>query len=104
MYENTNTLAEGKQKVIQVGHTGQKSIAYKIIKYNGKTISKTVLSKDTYKPMNRIIQVGTKKGNNTPNNQSNNNQNNNNQSNNNQSNNNQNNNIPSNTVETNQPN
>ena len=104
VYENTNTLAEGKQKVIQVGHTGQKSIAYKIIKYNGKTISKTVLSKDTYKPMNRIIQVGTKKGNNTPNNQSNNNQNNNNQSNNNQSNNNQNNNIPSNTVETNQPN
>lgn len=61
VYENNNTLAEGKQKVVQTGHTGQKSIAYKTVKYNGKTISKTVLSKDTYQPMNRIIQVGTKK-------------------------------------------
>ena len=60
VFEKTSSLAEGKQKVIQVGHTGQKSIAYKIVKYNGKVISKTVLSKDTYKPMNRIVQVGTK--------------------------------------------
>ena len=61
VFEKNSNLEEGKQKVIQVGHTGQKSIAYKIVKYNGKTISKTVLSKDTYKPMNRIVQVGTKK-------------------------------------------
>lgn len=61
VYENNSSLAEGKQKVIQKGHSGLKSIAYKIVKYNGKTISKTVLSKDTYKPMDRIIQVGTKK-------------------------------------------
>lgn len=61
VYENNNTLEEGKQKVVQTGHTGQKSIAYKTVKYNGKTISKTVLSKDTYKPMDRIVQVGTKK-------------------------------------------
>ena len=60
-YEKTSTLEEGKQKVIQKGFNGRKSIAYKIIKENGKTISKTVLSKDTYKPMNRIVQVGTKK-------------------------------------------
>lgn len=61
VYENNSSLAEGKQKVIQKGHSGLKSIAYKIVKYNGKTISKTVLSKDTYKPMDRIVQVGTKK-------------------------------------------
>ena len=61
VYENNSSLAEGKQKVIQKGHSGLKSIAYKIVKYNGKTISKTVLSKDTYKPMNKIVQVGTKK-------------------------------------------
>lgn len=61
VYENNSDLAEGKQKVVQKGHSGLKSIAYKIVKYNGKTISKTVLSKDTYKPMNRIVQVGTKK-------------------------------------------
>lgn len=60
-YENNSNLEEGKEKVIQKGYTGKKSIAYKILKYNGKTISKTVLSKDTYKPMNRIVQVGTKK-------------------------------------------
>lgn len=61
LYENNSNLEEGTQKVIQKGYDGKKSIAYKIIKYNGKTISKTVLSKDTYKPMNQIIQVGTKK-------------------------------------------
>lgn len=60
-YENNSSLPEGKEKVIQKGYTGKTSIAYKILKYNGKTISKTVLSKDTYKPMNRIVQVGTKK-------------------------------------------
>lgn len=61
VYEKNSSLAEGQEKVIQKGHSGQKSIAYKTIKYNGKTISKTVLSKDTYQPMNRIIQKGTKK-------------------------------------------
>lgn len=61
VYENNSNLAEGQQKVIQKGHSGLTSIAYKIVKYNGKTISKTVLSKDTYKPMNKIVQVGTKK-------------------------------------------
>lgn len=61
VYKENSSLAEGTEKVIQKGYTGKKSIAYKILKYNGKTISKTVLSKDTYKPMDRIIQVGTKK-------------------------------------------
>jgi len=61
VYENNSSMEEGKEKVIQKGYDGKKSIAYKIIKYNGKTISKTVLSKDTYKPMAKIIQVGTKK-------------------------------------------
>jgi len=61
VYEENSELEEGKQKVIQNGYDGKKSIAYKTVKHNGKTISKTVLSKDTYKPMNQIIQVGTKK-------------------------------------------
>lgn len=60
-YQDNNTLAEGKQKIIQKGHNGYKSKAYKIVKYNGKVISKTLLSSDTYKPMNRIIEKGTKK-------------------------------------------
>lgn len=61
VYEKNSSLDEGKEKVIQKGYIGRTSIAYKILKYNGKTISKTVLSKDTYKPMNRIVQIGTKK-------------------------------------------
>lgn len=61
VYQNNSSLAEGKQKVIQVGHTGLKSKAYKIVKYNGKIISNTLLSADTYQPMNRIIEKGTKK-------------------------------------------
>lgn len=60
-YENNSSLAEGKQKVIQNGHNGYKSKTYKIIKYNGKVITKTLLSSDTYQPMNRIIEKGTKK-------------------------------------------
>ena len=66
VYEKNSSLPEGTEKVIQKGYTGSKSIAYKILKYNGKTISKTVLSKDTYKPMNKIVQVGTKKVNTQP--------------------------------------
>lgn len=61
VYEDTNALEEGKQKVIQKGYNGYKSKAYKIVKYNGKVISNTLLSADTYQPMNRIIQRGTKK-------------------------------------------
>ena len=61
VYENNSSLEEGKEKVIQKGYNGKKSIAYKILKINGNTISKTVISKDTYKPMNRIVEIGTKK-------------------------------------------
>lgn len=60
-YQDNSTLAEGKQKIIQKGHNGYKSKAYKVVKYKGKIISKTLLSSDTYKPMNRIIEKGTKK-------------------------------------------
>lgn len=61
VYEKNASLSEGKEKVIQKGHSGLKSVAYKTIKYNGTVISKNVLSKDTYKPMDRIVQIGTKK-------------------------------------------
>lgn len=62
VYENNSSLEEGTEKVIQSGYVGKTSIAYKIVKNpDGSIKSKTVLSKDTYKPMNRIVQVGTKK-------------------------------------------
>lgn len=61
VYQDNNSLAAGKEKVVQSGYNGLKSKAYKIVKYNGKTISKTLLSSDTYQPMDRIIERGTKK-------------------------------------------
>ena len=60
-YQDNPDLAEGKEKVVQVGHNGMKSKAYKVVKYKGKTISKTLLSADTYQPMNKIVDRGTKK-------------------------------------------
>jgi vancomycin resistance protein YoaR len=56
-----SSLAEGTQNVLVKGVNGYKSITYKILKLNGVTVSKTVLSEDTYKPMTREVEVGTKK-------------------------------------------
>ena len=61
VYQNTNSMEEGKQKIIQKGYNGYKSITYKITKQNGKIINKETLSSDTYLPMNKIVMVGTKK-------------------------------------------
>ena len=60
-YETNNNLKSGEQKVIQNGMNGVKSITYKILKLNGKEVSSTVLSTDTYDPMNKIIQKGPTK-------------------------------------------
>ena len=60
-YENDPTLEEGKEVVEQSGYTGCTSEAYRILKLNGEVVSKTLLSKDTYDPMTKIIRRGTKK-------------------------------------------
>ncbi len=60
-YENDSTLEEGKEEVEQSGYNGCTSEAYRILKLNGEVVSKTLLSKDTYNPMTRIIRRGTKK-------------------------------------------
>lgn len=59
--ENDKSLAAGQEKVTQGGMNGCKSITYKILKLNGKQVSSTVLSSDTYDPMNKIIKVGPSK-------------------------------------------
>lgn len=59
-YENDSSLDEGKEVVEQSGYTGCTSEAYRILKSNGEVIFKTLLSKDTYDPMTRIIRRGTK--------------------------------------------
>ena len=60
-YEDDPTLEEWKEVVEQSGYTGCTSETYRIIKLNGEVVSKTLLSKDTYDPMTRIIRRGTKK-------------------------------------------
>lgn len=60
-YIEDNTLAQGKEIVEQAGYNGCTSETYRILKLNGKVISKTLLSKDTYDPMQRIVRKGIKK-------------------------------------------
>lgn len=60
-YIEDSSLAQGKEVVEQSGHNGCKSEAYRILKLNGQVVSKTLLSRDTYDPMQRIVRRGTKK-------------------------------------------
>ena len=55
-----NQLPKGETITTQKGVNGYKSEAYRILKQNGRIISKTLLSKDSYNPLQEIIQVGTK--------------------------------------------
>lgn len=58
--QQDGSLAVGKTKVIQSGAYGYTSVAYKTVKLNGKVISKTLLSEDSYGSTPKIIAVGTK--------------------------------------------
>lgn len=60
-YTEDPTMEEGKEVVKQKGMNGCKSEAYKVLILNGQVISKTLLSKDTYNPMQRLVVKGTKK-------------------------------------------
>lgn len=59
-YIETNTLEKGVENEIQKGVNGYKSEAYRILRLNGQVISKTLLSKDSYNPLQRIVEKGTK--------------------------------------------
>ena len=59
-YENDSSLEKGEEIVAQAGYRGCTSETYRILKLKGKNISKTLLSKDTYDPMTRIVKRGTK--------------------------------------------
>lgn len=66
IYKEDPTLEEGKEIVEQTAITGCRSEGYKILKLNGKIVSQTLLSKDTYKSRNKIVRRGTKKTKTTP--------------------------------------
>ena len=58
-YEEDGTLATGTEKVRQKGANGLKTETYMTKMLNGKVISTTLLSKDTYDAMARIVIKGT---------------------------------------------
>lgn len=59
-YIETSLLEKGVENQIQKGVNGYKSEAYRILKLNGQVVSKTLLSKDSYNPLQEIIEKGTK--------------------------------------------
>ena len=58
VYTTDSSLAKGQTRVVQSGSNGATSVAYKILKLNGKEVSRTLLSKDRYSPHNQIIARG----------------------------------------------
>lgn len=58
VYTTDSSLGKGKTKVVQSGSNGATSVAYKVLKLNGKEVSRTLLSKDRYSPHNQIIARG----------------------------------------------
>ena len=58
-YVQDPSLPAGQQKVVQAGSNGRKVEAYKVTKLNGQVVSTTLLSRDTYNAMKRIVHVGT---------------------------------------------
>ena len=58
-YINDSSLPAGTQKVVQNGNNGSKYEAYKVKKLNGEVVSRTLISKDTYNAMQKIVRVGT---------------------------------------------
>lgn len=58
-YIQDPSLPAGQQKVVQEGNNGSKYEAYKVTRLNGQVVSKTLLSKDTYNAMKKIVHVGT---------------------------------------------
>ena len=58
-YIQDPSLPAGTEVVKQAGSNGRKVEAYKVVRLNGQVVSTTLLSKDTYNPMKRIVRVGT---------------------------------------------
>ncbi len=60
-YEEDSSLESSIERVKQEGHNGCTSKAYKILKFNGATISTELLSSDYYHALDKIVLKGTKK-------------------------------------------
>lgn len=60
-YEDDPELKQGKTKVVQGGSRGYTVNTYKEVYVNGVLKEKKLITVDTYNPLARIIQRGTKK-------------------------------------------
>ncbi len=54
-YIKDRSLPKGTEQITQYGSNGAKSVTYKVVKYNGALVSRTLLSSDTYSPLERVI-------------------------------------------------
>ena len=58
VYQDTTTLAPGQTRVQSSGRNGCKSTTYKVVRQNGVVVSRTELSSDTYRAMDKIVLRG----------------------------------------------
>lgn len=59
-YIEDGSMEKGREVVVQNGTNGYTSESYITKKLNGKVVSTTLLSKDTYKAVAKIVRIGTK--------------------------------------------
>lgn len=60
-YEESDKLYVGEEKVLKKGKKGKRTIVKQVIKENGETVSKEVISSSVEeKPVDRVIKKGTK--------------------------------------------
>ena len=61
-YKKTDELYEGQEKVVAKGKKGKKTVVSQVVKENGETVSKEVVSTAIEtKPTNKVVEQGTKK-------------------------------------------
>ena len=58
-YKQDYSLSPGEEKIKQAGSLGKIVKAYKVLKKSGVIISRELISKDTYKSMERIVLTKT---------------------------------------------
>lgn len=59
--EEDPELPEGEKKIKQTGGNGYVVDTYKVIKQDGKVVSRKLITKSSYKPIKQIEVIGTKK-------------------------------------------
>lgn len=57
VYEHSSSVPVGSEFIKQTGKYGYKCSTYRVLYQNGKLVSKTLLSTDTYKPQKQIVQI-----------------------------------------------